>query len=128
MRQSAFPTSFAQLRLYFLAKLEPRTAVKNPCAFRIIVPLDIKVLRRALQTVVQRHALLCTVCDSVNSECQQVLEVSHAPIQGHEHTNVDIGRDDLRSKLVFCGESPKGKNLPRKGVADAVDSVERCLA
>jgi amino acid adenylation domain-containing protein len=74
MCPSAFPASFAQQRLWFLDQLEPGTAAYNlPRAFRVVGPLDIQILRRALQTVVQRHASLRTVFDSVNGECQQVV-------------------------------------------------------
>jgi amino acid adenylation domain-containing protein len=74
MRLSGSPSSFAQQRLWFLDQLEPETAAYNlPRAFRIIGPLDIEILKRALQTVVQRHASLRTIFDSVNGECRQVV-------------------------------------------------------
>ena len=66
--------SFSQQRLWFLDQLEPGTAAYNlPRAFRIIGPLDVYSLRGALQTMVQRHASLRTVFDSVNGECRQVV-------------------------------------------------------
>jgi amino acid adenylation domain-containing protein len=74
MRPSSFPASFAQQRLWFLDHLEPDTAAYNlPRAFRIVGPLEIEIFRRALQSVVQRHASLRTVFDSVNGECRQVI-------------------------------------------------------
>jgi amino acid adenylation domain-containing protein len=74
MRDSAFPASFAQQRLWFLDQLEPGTAAYNlPRAFRIAGPLDAEALRRALQTVVSRHDSLRTVFDSVNGECMQAV-------------------------------------------------------
>jgi amino acid adenylation domain-containing protein len=74
MRQSVFPASFAQQRLWFLDQLEPDTAAYNlPRAFRIVGPLDREILKRALQALVQRHASLRTVFDSVNGECRQVV-------------------------------------------------------
>jgi len=74
MSRAAFPASFAQQRLWFLDQLEPGTAAYNlPRAFRIIGPLDVEVLTRAFQMVVQRHASLRTVFDSVDGEARQVV-------------------------------------------------------
>jgi amino acid adenylation domain-containing protein len=74
MSRAAFPASFAQQRLWFLEQLEPGTAAYNlPRAFRINGPLDVEVLTRAFQMVVQRHASLRTVFDSVDGEARQVV-------------------------------------------------------
>jgi len=68
------PASFAQRRLWFLDQLEPGTAAYNlPRAFRVIGPLNLKILKRALDTVVRRHASLRTVFDSVHGEPRQVV-------------------------------------------------------
>jgi amino acid adenylation domain-containing protein len=96
MAESAFPASFAQQRLWFLDQLEPGTAAYNlPRAFRIVGPFDPEVFRRALHAIVQRHASLRTVFDSVNGECQQVvlpqvdvkiplIDLTHLPEAGRE--------------------------------------------
>ncbi len=74
MSPRTFPASSAQRRLWFLDQLEPGTAAYNlPRAFRVIGPLDIEILRRALDTVVRRHASLRTVFDSVRGEPRQVV-------------------------------------------------------
>src|SRR5579859_7828501 len=74
MSQRAFPASFAQQRLWFLDQLEPGTAAYNlPRAFRIVGPLDVGILRQALEMVIGRHASLRTVFDSVHGETQQVV-------------------------------------------------------
>ncbi len=74
MTQAAFPTSFAQQRLWFLDQLDPGTAAYNlPRAFRITGPLNVDVLTRAFQIVVQRHASLRTVFDSVEGEGRQIV-------------------------------------------------------
>jgi amino acid adenylation domain-containing protein len=68
------PASFAQRRLWFLDQLEPGTAAYNlPRAFRVIGPLDLKILKQALDTVARRHASLRTVFDSVRGEPRQVV-------------------------------------------------------
>ena len=74
MSPRTFPASFAQRRLWFLDQLEPGTAAYNlPRAFRIIGPLNLEILRRALDTIFRRHASLRTVFDSVRGEPQQVI-------------------------------------------------------
>jgi len=74
MTQAAFPASFAQERLWFLDQLEPGTAAYNiPRAFRITGPLNVDVLTRSFQIVIQRHASLRTVFDSVDGEARQIV-------------------------------------------------------
>ncbi|HET7891393.1 MAG TPA: amino acid adenylation domain-containing protein [Candidatus Sulfotelmatobacter sp.] len=73
-KREAFPASFAQERLWFLDQFEPGTGTYNmPCVFRISGPLNVDALTRAFRAVVQRHASLRTVFDSVNGEARQVV-------------------------------------------------------
>ncbi len=72
--REAFPASFAQERLWFLDQFEPGSGSYNmPCVFRINGPLDVDVLTRAFHAVVQRHASLRTVFESVDGETRQVV-------------------------------------------------------
>ncbi|HEV3510904.1 MAG TPA: amino acid adenylation domain-containing protein, partial [Candidatus Sulfotelmatobacter sp.] len=74
MDQAAFPASFGQQRLWFLDQFEPGTAAYNlPRAFRILGPLDVEILGRALHQVVQRHSSLRTVFSSVYGEPRQIV-------------------------------------------------------
>jgi len=74
MTQTAFPASFAQQRLWFLDQLEPGTAAYNlPRAFRITGPLNVAILQRAFEIVIERHASLRTVFDSVEGEARQIV-------------------------------------------------------
>src|SRR5258705_2673602 len=74
MIQAVFPASFAQQRLWFLDQLEPGTAAYNlPRAFRITGPLNVEVLERAFDIVIERHASLRTVFDSVEGEARQIV-------------------------------------------------------
>jgi amino acid adenylation domain-containing protein len=80
MSPRTFAASFAQRRLWFLDQLEPGTAAYNlPRAFRVIGPLDLEILRRALDTIVRRHASLRTVFDSVRGEPRQVVLSESSP-------------------------------------------------
>lgn len=74
MSQSVFPASFAQQRLWFLDQLDPGTAAYNlPRAFRIAGPLNVESLTQAFQMVIERHAALRTVFDSVEGEGRQIV-------------------------------------------------------
>ena len=74
MSRTASPASFGQQRLWFLDQFEPGTAAYNlPRVFRIIGPLNVDALIRAFQLVVQRHASLRTVFESVDGEARQVV-------------------------------------------------------
>ncbi len=58
------PLSFAQQRLWFLHQLDPAsTAYHVPVAHRLRGPLDVGLLRRALDEVVRRHQVLRSTMD-----------------------------------------------------------------
>ena len=60
-RPEHLPLSFAQQRLWFLARLEPGNPFYNvPLALRLDGTLHIESLRVALQAIVQRHEILRT--------------------------------------------------------------------
>ena len=81
MSETAYPASFGQQRLWFLDQLEPGTAAYNISrAFRITGPLNIPILTRAFETMVQRHESLRTVFDSVDGEARQIV-LSDAAVQ-----------------------------------------------
>src|SRR5262249_16601971 len=53
--------SFAQEGLWFLDQMEPGNAAYNiPMAFRLVGPLDVVLLERALNEVIRRHQILRT--------------------------------------------------------------------
>ena len=81
MSQSVFPASFAQQRLWFLDQLDPGTAAYNlPRAFRILGPLNVDNLTRAFQILIERHAALRTVFDSIEGEGRQIV-LSEAEVE-----------------------------------------------
>ncbi|CDG80827.1 non-ribosomal peptide synthetase [Janthinobacterium agaricidamnosum] len=58
---AAPPLSFAQQRLWFLDQLEPGSALYNiPAALRLGGRLDVAALRRTINQIVARHAVLRT--------------------------------------------------------------------
>ncbi len=106
MTDTAYPTSFAQQRLWFLDQLEPGTAAYNAArAFRIIGPLDLQALIRAVQEVVRRHESLRTIFDSVDGQARQIVlpememeiplvDLSGTPEQGHEQAALAIASEE----------------------------------
>jgi len=69
-----FPCSYAQRRLWFLDQFEPGSPFYNiPTAIRLYGALDVGVLDRAFNEIVQRHESLRTVFISDNGEPMQVV-------------------------------------------------------
>jgi amino acid adenylation domain-containing protein len=60
-RSEELPLSFAQQRLWFLEQLQPGTAVYHiPAAVRLTGQLNISILQRSLNAILQRHEVLRT--------------------------------------------------------------------
>ncbi|HEX2202459.1 MAG TPA: amino acid adenylation domain-containing protein [Longimicrobium sp.] len=55
------PLSFAQERLWFVDRMEPGSPVYHmPSTYRLVGPLDVDALRRAVEALVRRHETLRT--------------------------------------------------------------------
>ncbi len=80
------PLSFAQLRLWFLDRLEGPSPVYNvPAAFFINGYLDYALLERALRAIVDRHATLRTRIEEREGEAVQVVgQGAYLPISVHD--------------------------------------------
>jgi amino acid adenylation domain-containing protein len=108
MTQTAYPSSFAQQRLWFLDQLEPGTAAYNLArAFRITGPLDFQALTRAFQEVVLRHESLRTVFESIDGQCTQIVlpEVEvHIPV-----VDLSTTPDKDREEAALSIASEEGK-------------------
>ena len=73
----AFPASIAQQVFWYLELLQPGvTAFNIPMRFRLEGPLDVRLLERALRTIVDRHESLRTHFEEDNGEVLQVVRPS----------------------------------------------------
>ena len=97
------PLSFAQQRLWFLARLEPSsTAYHSPVAVRLEGPLDPAALAAALQAVVDRHEALRTVFPTADGlPWQQVLPELALPLPTIDLSRLEeTRRDDAVRRLA----------------------------
>ena len=70
----AFPVSFQQRRLWFLAQLEPEAAAYNmPGAVRLEGKLNPAMLEKSLNEIIRRHEILRTTFEDHNGEPMQVI-------------------------------------------------------
>jgi amino acid adenylation domain-containing protein/non-ribosomal peptide synthase protein (TIGR01720 family) len=84
------PLSFAQQRLWFLAQLEPDSALYNlPVAVSLHGQLQVDVLTKCIQSLIQRHAILRTnFLTQADGQAQQVV---------HPHLSWQLELVDLQS-------------------------------
>ena len=70
----AFPASIAQQVFWYLELLQPEvTAFNIPMRFRLEGPLDVRLLERTLETIVERHEALRTHFEEDGGELLQVV-------------------------------------------------------
>ncbi len=74
-REGHLPLSFAQQRLWFLDQLEPGSASYNiPAAFRLKGKLNVEVLEKSINTVIDRHETLRTSFSSERGKPVQIIQ------------------------------------------------------
>ncbi|MBE9178538.1 amino acid adenylation domain-containing protein [Oculatella sp. LEGE 06141] len=78
-RTQPLPLSFAQQRLWFLAQLEPDSPFYNvPVAVRVQGVLNVAVLRRSLEAIIDRHEVLRTAFERVEGHPVPVVSTAIA--------------------------------------------------
>lgn len=118
------PLSYSQERLWFLSQLEPENyAFNRPLAFRLRGPLDFGALRKAINSIVERHEVLRTVYPSEDGQPHQVVlpaeefplpltevsgsatrspdDVLHDRLQAESHRQFDLARGPILHTSLF---------------------------
>ncbi len=76
-RSQPLPLSYAQRRIWFLERLEGRSAAYNmPAAFRLLGDLDTAAVAAALQEIAQRHEVLRTRLVDQDGEPVQLIDAT----------------------------------------------------
>ena len=84
---SSIPLSLNQLRLWFLNQLEPGGTFYNLFyLYPVKTDLNLQILEKSINTIIQRHSILRTTFISVKDGPQQVI---------HPELELKIGQDDL---------------------------------
>lgn len=77
-RSQPLPLSYAQQRLWFLAQLDANSAAYNmPAVLKVSGNLDLTILERAFNAIIERHETLRTRIDTVQGEAQVIIENEH---------------------------------------------------
>jgi len=88
-RQELMPVSFSQERLWYLNQVDANPAVYNlPLAFRMVGPLDVRLLQQCLDVIESRHEALRT---TVVAQDGQPMQRIHQP-RGMPLAHVDLRR------------------------------------
>ncbi|RKG73736.1 amino acid adenylation domain-containing protein, partial [Corallococcus exercitus] len=96
------PLSFAQQRLWFLDRWQPRSAFYNvPSALRLLGPLQLPALQSAFDELIRRHESLRTTFDSTGEDPHQVI---------HPARSLPIPVIDLRT-LPTADRMPEARKL-----------------
>jgi amino acid adenylation domain-containing protein len=114
-RTAPVPASFAQERLWFLAQLEDDSRAYNiPTALRLHGPLNVEVLERVLQEIVDRHDSLRTHFEEVNGFPLQVITAHVRLALPMENLSaLEAGPREEEARRRIRQESEEGFNLQR---------------
>ncbi|MEC3956839.1 amino acid adenylation domain-containing protein [Nocardia sp. CDC153] len=93
------PLSLAQQRMWFLARLDPRSPAYNiPFALRLSGDLDVTAFGLAVRDLLERHEVLRTVFpESAGHGYQDIRPVDEVPV---DLTPVELPESGLRSELI----------------------------
>lgn len=101
-----YPLSHSQYRIWLLSRLGSAPAAYNQCAaFRLVGPLDIAAMQRAVQLVVARHEALRTLFPlSANGPRQVVLPRLDIPLTRHDARGLAL--DEIAARIAASARLP----------------------
>ncbi|RKI51412.1 amino acid adenylation domain-containing protein, partial [Corallococcus sp. AB049A] len=114
-REQPLPPSFAQQRLWFIDQLEPGSPLYNvPLAVRLEGALDVAVLQRALDALVQRHeALRTTFTAHEGTPVQVVHPPSAMPLEVEDLRGLEAGEREEEARRRVMAQGLRSFDLAR---------------
>src|SRR5262249_42012883 len=104
--QEEWPLAINQRAMWYLQRLEPESpAYVIAFAARIIGPLDVSRLKRAFQTLVERHPALRTGFRENENGPMQIPQ-AHPTVDFDAADTGDIGNDELSARLSAEAQQP----------------------
>src|SRR5262249_22979634 len=98
---ATLPLSFAQERLWFLDQLEPDNPFYNvPVALRVRGALDVGVLERSLQSVLERHHVLRARFAAVDGRPAEIIRPAAEAIVGLADGAIDLSALDAAERMA----------------------------
>jgi amino acid adenylation domain-containing protein len=124
-----FPLSFAQQRLWFLDRMAPGNPFYNiPLAIPIEAYLNISVLERCLNAIIQRHETLRTVFDEVDGELSQIIhEAMPLKVESTDISRLDREAREAKTVELATADALKPFNL-RTGPLIRCSVIKRGMA
>ncbi len=101
-----YPLSHSQYRIWLLSRLGSAPAAYNQCAaFRLVGPLDVAAMRRAVQLVVARHEALRTIFPlGPDGPRQVVLPGLDIPLARHDAQGQAL--DEIAARIAASARLP----------------------
>ena len=110
-----FPLSYAQQRLWILDQLEPNNAVYNIIrAVEIDGDIDLAVLQRALNTIVERHVTLRTIFTFKDGHPVQVIKKNRRiAVSVVDLNDRPVSQRDIEAQHLLTVEARRPFNLSK---------------
>jgi amino acid adenylation domain-containing protein len=112
-RSGPLPVSFSQQRLWFLDQLEPGNLFYNiPIAVRLVGNLDINLLSRSLNEIINRHEVLRTRFGNENGVPVQIIDESfQLDIHFTDLSEVSNDERQKQTEILLQEDAQKSFNL-----------------
>ncbi|WP_434348439.1 amino acid adenylation domain-containing protein [Myxococcus virescens] len=112
-RGAPLPLSYSQQRLWFLAQLEPHASTYNiPGALRLTGALDVAVLERCVETLLERHEVLRTAFESQEGRpVQRIVPALTLKMPVEDLRALPAGEREARAREIEKAEAERPFDL-----------------